>query len=47
MSEFTTIFSVCGDKQTEIDIFDVEENPFGVVCCVRCEMLLEVLEGEN
>lgn len=45
MSHFVTISSVCGDKQTEIDLFDLEENPFGVVCCERCRMMLDVLEG--
>lgn len=47
MSDFISLSSVCGEKEADVDVFDVEENPYGVVCCERCREMLKVLEGES
>jgi bifunctional ADP-heptose synthase (sugar kinase/adenylyltransferase) len=33
MSTFVNLDSVCGKKSASVDIFDLDANPNGVVCC--------------
>ena len=40
MSTFVNIDSVCGNASTSIDIFDLDANPDGVVCCDHCKSIL-------
>lgn len=40
MSTFVNIGSVCGKVTTQIDIYDAELNPHGVICCDNCESIL-------
>jgi hypothetical protein len=40
MSTFVTIKSACGRTTASIDIFDLELNPHGVICCNECESIL-------
>ena len=40
MSHYVNVRSVCGDKSTSIDIYDLELNRDGVICCDNCESIL-------
>jgi len=40
MSTYVPIKSVCGATSTSIDIYDLELNPNGVVCCDNCKSIL-------
>ena len=40
MSTFVSIKSICGRITSKIDIFDLDLNPHGVVCCNECESIL-------
>jgi hypothetical protein len=40
MSTYLTVRSICGDKTTSIDIYDLELNRDGVICCDNCESIL-------
>lgn len=41
MSTFVSIKSVCGAISTSIDVFDLELNQDGVICCGNCKTILE------
>jgi hypothetical protein len=41
MSTQVSIQSACGRITTSIDLFDLELNPHGVVCCPECELIIE------
>ena len=45
MSTFTKIESACGRITTDIDIFDLELNPHGVICCGECETIIQSREA--
>ena len=40
MSHYVNVPSICGDKSTSIDIYDLELNRDGVICCDNCESIL-------
>jgi hypothetical protein len=40
MSTFVNVSSVCGAKSTSIDVYDLELNREGVICCDNCESIL-------
>ena len=39
MSTYISIRSLCGDKTTSIDIYDLELNN-EIICCDNCESIL-------
>lgn len=45
MSTYVAIKSACGRVTTSIDIFDLDLNPHGVVCCGECETLIQSREA--
>lgn len=45
MSIFVKIDSACGRITTDIDLFDAELNPHGVVCCGECETIIQSREA--
>jgi hypothetical protein len=40
MSTFLNVKSVCGDSSAAVDIYDLELNPNGVICCDNCRSIL-------
>ena len=40
MSTFVELKTACGKNSTQCDIFDLEENPFGAVCCDECKKII-------
>lgn len=38
MSHYVNVRSVCGDKTTSIDIYDLELNS-EIICCDNCESI--------
>jgi hypothetical protein len=40
MSTFVNLKSVCGNASTSVDIYDLDANPDGVVCCDNCKSIL-------
>ena len=40
MSTFVSINSVCGAVTTTIDMYDLELNPHGVICCDNCKSIV-------
>jgi hypothetical protein len=45
MSTYVPISSACGRVQTSIDIFDLDLNPYGVMCCNECRTIIESREA--
>ena len=45
MSTFLPINSTCGRITSSIDIFDLELNPHGIICCSECELIIESREA--
>ena len=45
MSTYVPIASACGRKTSSIDIFDLELNPFGFICCPECRSIIESREA--
>jgi hypothetical protein len=45
MSEFIFIYSACGEKGAFVDIYDLEANPHGVVCCDNCKSIITTREN--
>jgi len=39
MSSYVSIRSLCGDKTTSIDIYDLELNN-EIICCDNCESIM-------
>jgi hypothetical protein len=39
MSHYISIRSLCGDKTTSVDIYDLELNN-EIICCDNCESIL-------
>jgi hypothetical protein len=44
MAMWVTVKSACGEKETSMDIYDAEENPFGIECCPKCADIIAGLE---
>ena len=40
MSTYVTIASVCGKSSTSIDMYDLELNRDGVICCDNCQSIV-------
>jgi hypothetical protein len=40
MSTFVNVKSVCGNTSASVDIYDLELNPDGVICCDNCKSIL-------
>ena len=40
MSTFLNVKSVCGKSSASVDIYDLELNQDGVICCDNCESIL-------
>jgi hypothetical protein len=40
MSTYVTVASVCGKSSTSIDMYDLELNTNGVICCDNCQSIL-------
>jgi len=40
MSSFINLASVCGKSFAPVDVYDVDLNPHGVICCDNCESIL-------
>ena len=40
MSTFVNVKSVCGASSTSIDMYDLDLNPHGVICCDNCKSIL-------
>ena len=45
MSTFVKIDSACGRITTDIDLFDAELNPHGVICCGECVTIIQSREA--
>ena len=41
MSYYVPLKSACGRKTAMVDMYDVELNPNGVICCGECETIIE------
>lgn len=40
MSSFIFVKSVCGKSGTNVDIFDLDLNTDGIICCENCKSIL-------
>jgi hypothetical protein len=40
MSTFVNLESVCGKSSTSVDVYDLDANPNGVICCDNCQSIL-------
>ena len=40
MSTYVTVASVCGKSSTSVDVYDLELNTNGVICCDNCQSIL-------
>ena len=40
MSTFVNLESVCGKQSASVDIYDLDANPDGVICCDNCRSIL-------
>ena len=40
MSTYFDVKSVCGATSAPIDMYDLELNPHGVICCDNCESIV-------
>jgi hypothetical protein len=47
MSTFVSVNSVCGAVTTTIDMYDLELNPHGVICCDNCQSIVLCREAWN
>lgn len=45
MSMFLTVPTACGAMTTDIDVFDLELNPHGGVCCDNCKSIISARES--
>lgn len=45
MSTYVPIDSACGRITSSIDIFDLELNPHGIICCGECETIIQAREA--
>jgi hypothetical protein len=40
MSDFVNLASVCGATSASVDVYDLEANPHGVICCDNCKSII-------
>jgi hypothetical protein len=40
MSTYINLASVCGKSSSSVDIYDLDLNPHGVICCDNCQSIL-------
>jgi hypothetical protein len=40
MSTFFDVKSVCGASSASVDMYDLDLNPHGVICCSNCESIV-------
>ena len=40
MSTFLNVKSVCGNASASVDVYDLELNSDGVICCDNCRSIL-------
>jgi hypothetical protein len=40
MSNYINVKSVCGAKSASVDVYDLDLNPSGVICCDNCRSIL-------
>jgi hypothetical protein len=40
MSHYVSVKSVCGNASTSIDMYDLELNREGVICCDNCKSIV-------
>jgi hypothetical protein len=40
MSTFLPLVSVCGAKSAMVDVYDIELNRDGIICCDNCQSIL-------
>jgi hypothetical protein len=40
MSHYVSVKSVCGNATTSIDMYDLELNRDGVICCDNCKSIV-------
>lgn len=45
MSTYVAIKSACGRVTSSIDIFDLDLNPHGIICCPECELIIQSREA--
>jgi hypothetical protein len=47
MSTYVSVKSVCGNASASIDMYDLELNQHGVICCDNCESIVLCREAWN
>jgi len=40
MSTFINLASVCGATSASVDVYDLDLNPHGVICCDNCKSIV-------
>jgi len=40
MSMYINLASVCGKSSASVDVYDLDLNPHGVICCDNCKSIL-------
>ena len=40
MSTFINLASVCGATSASVDVYDLDLNPHGVICCDNCQSIV-------
>jgi hypothetical protein len=40
MSTFVNLPSVCGATSASVDVYDLDLNPHGVICCDNCKSIV-------
>jgi hypothetical protein len=40
MSTFVNLPSVCGATSASVDVYDLDLNPNGVICCDNCKSIV-------
>ena len=41
MSSFINLKSACGRSSAPVDIYDLDLNPHGVICCNECATIIQ------
>lgn len=45
MSYSVSLASVCGSCSSQVDVYDLDLNPHGVICCGNCRLIIEARES--
>lgn len=45
MSSFLFVESTCGKSGSDVDVFDLDLNPDGVICCDNCRSIMVCREA--